>query len=368
MKHIVNKVRHRYDDVDLEKLVIGLDISSLEFSEASTISSKTFMGLLIFWLENSQRPTWNQLLEVLDDFETASTMKTIKRELREELTQVKMLSNLQTIDFRPSQQLHSYIQEERFNSSVSRPYSNQFVIEINHQSTSNNVLAAYSHTDGGSIPHTVTLQTVPSEKQLCIMVIPEVCSEWYNFGLYLGMKANILDGIQARRLPPFDCCTEVLKHWLQYICGSGQKRRIWNTVLVAVTKVMGVFPTKRIMKQLGLQSAKLTYDEFTHTRFTDLNIEPELVELVEFVVDRVEGDFHAFALSLGISLIKIESIRHDYSSNLAHCCREALKYWLSGKGGIDAHKPRTWQTVLEAVSASVGPEVSKVIKKDLLPE
>ena len=372
MKHIVNKVRHRYDDDDLEKLTISLDITSLEFSEASAMSSKTFMGLLVFWLKNSQQPTWNQLLEVLDDFETANTMKTMKKELREELTQVKMFNSSQTLlsvfDSRPSQQPHSYMPVESFNSSGSMPYSNQFVIEINHQSTSSNVMAAYSVPDGGSIPHSVTLQTDPSEKQLCIMVIPEVCSEWYNFGLYLGMKANSLDEIQARGLPPHGCCTEAVKHWLKYLCGSGQKRRSWNTVLVAVTKVRGEFLTKKIIKQVGLQSAKLTYDDFTHTRFTDLNIEPELVELVEFVVDKVEGDFHAFAISLGISLIKIESIRQDYPFNLAHCCREALKYWLSGKGGTDVHKPRTWHTVLEAVSASVGPEVSKGIIKDLLLE
>ena len=120
-------------------------------------------------------------------------------------------------------------------------------------------------------------------------------------------------------------------------------------MLVAVTKVSGKDSTDTIMQKLGLESADLTYDELIPAKSTDLNSVPELVLLVEFVVDRVKGEFPAFALSLGIPLHKIESIRQENPSKLAHCCREALKYWLSGKGDIDVHKPRTWQTVLEAV-------------------
>ena len=305
MKHIVHKVQHRYDDDDLMKLVISLDIPLSGLSEAHAIPSKTLVGLLVFWLEKSNQPTWNQLLEVLDDFETANTMKTIKRELREELSRVE-------------KQPHSNMTLERLDSSVVGPLSSQSAIRICQQCTSSYVLTdsvshSYSNPICISIPQSVTLRSSPSKEHLVNTVIPQVCPEWYNFGLYLGMKTNILDGIKASRLPPFDCCSEVVKHWLQYICGSGQKQRSWNTVLVAVTKVSGSSQTEEILQSLGLQS----YDEFTPAYSNDLNSVPELVLLVEFVVDRVKHKFRAFANSLGLPHSEMDSIRQGYFPNFA---------------------------------------------------
>ena len=68
-----------------------------------------------------------------------------------------------------------------------------------------------------------------------------------------------------------------------------------------------------IIKQLGLQSAKLTYDECTHTKFTDLNMEQELVLLLECVVDRVKTEFCSFAILPGPSFNEVDSICQGYT-------------------------------------------------------
>ena len=356
VKHIVKKVKHKYSNDDLDDFALCLGVQS----EATVMSLKK---ILLYWLDNSKEATWNGLLEALNGFETVNTMKTITKELHEDLHKVKVSHSSISLQSQPNLPQYCYPASKRLDFSQVRQ-----VIETSQYSASRYSVVSFPGSSckpyGSLTPQPITLFTAPNMEKLDV-VLHEVLSEWYNFGLYLGMEANILDGIQASRLPAFDCCTEVVKHWLQYICGSGQKQRSWNTVLVAVTKVLGIFPTKRIMQKLGLQPAELTYDEFTPANSTDLNSVPELVLLVEFVVDRVKGEFHAFARSLGIPHSEIKCIHRGYFPNFAHCCREALKYWLSGKGGTDAHKPRTWQTVLEDVSTSVGPEVSKDIRKDL---
>ena len=337
IKHIVNRVHHKYDDNEIEDLALCLDIPlSVLADKQGMPMKKVLKTLLIYWLENSERPTWKQLLDVLDEYETSRTMKEIRKHLHEEL----------------------YNNTKSQNSFMLAGESSAM---LSSQFPTHNICNQGPHT----LQHT-TLQSLPTERDLIDTVVPTVHTEWYNFGLYLGVKSNVLDGVgMSKRSHLAECCMDVVKHWLNYIQDSGQKRRNWNTVLIALKKTVGKMQMKKILDKLEFRESDLSYEEFTNTEPIQLQTDvPELVDLVEHVVPLIEDQWEKIALSLGLSRVKVISIDKHLRWN-SHCCRDALNHLLCGREGTIPVRALTWQLLLDAASEYSGPAVVHEIKQAL---
>ena len=340
IKHIVNRVRQKYDEDEFEDLALCLDIPLSVLADTQGMPvKKVLKTLLMYWLENSERPTWNKLLDVLDDYETSRTMKEIRKQLCEDLYQITESSNSCMLVGEPSIALKSNFSTH----NIDGPWS-----------------------QGPPIPQLITLQSLPTERDLTDTVVPTVHTEWYNFGLYLGVKSNVLDGIgMSKRSHLAECCMDVVKHWLSYIQDSGQKRRNWNTVLIALKKTVGEIQMKKILDKLEFRESDLSYEEFTNTEPIQLQTDvPELVDLVEHVVPLIEDQWEKIAVSLGLSRVKVISIDKHLDWN-SHCCRDALNHLLCGREGTIPVRALTWQSLLDAVSEYSGPVVVHEIKQAL---
>ena len=340
IKHIVNGVHHNYDEDEIENLALCLDIPLSVLTDTQGMSMKKVLKtLLIYWLKNSKRPTWNKLLDVLDDYETSRTMKAIRKQLHEDLYQITESSNSCMLVGRPSIALKSNFSTH----TIDGPWS-----------------------QGPPIPQLITIQSLPTERDLTDTVVPTVHTEWYNFGLYLGVKSNVLDGIGMSKRPHLaECCMDVVKHWLNYIQDSGQKRRNWNTVLIALKKTVGKIRMEKILDKLEFRESELSYEEFTNTDPIQVQTDvPELVDLVEHVVPLIEDQWEKIAISLGLSLVKVTSIGRDFHWS-SHCCRDALNHLLCGREGTISVRTLTWQLLLDAVSEYSGPVVVHKIKQAL---
>ena len=340
IRHIVNRVRHKYNEDEIEDLALCLHIRLSVLADTQGMPVKKILKtLLMYWLENSERPTWNKLLDVLDGYEISQTMKEIRKHLHEEL----------------------YNNAKSQNSLMLAGESSAM---LSSQFTTRNICNQGPHT----LQH-ATLQSLPTEKDLIDTVVPTVHTEWYNFGLYLGVKSNVLDGIgMSKRSHLAECCMDVVKHWLNYIQDSGQKRRNWNTVLIALKKTVGEIQMKKILDKLKFRESDLSYEEFTNTEPIQLQTDvPELVDLVEHVVPLIEDQWEKIAVSLGLSRVKVISIGRDLHWN-SHCCRDALKHLLCGREGTFSVRALTWQSLLDAVSENSGPVVVHEIKQALRNE
>ena len=387
IRHIVNRVRHEYDEDEIEDLALCLDIPLSVLTDTQGMPvKKVLKTLLMYWLENSERPTWNQLLDVLDDYETSRTMKAIRKQLHEDLYRITESSNSCMLVGEPSAMLSS--QFTTHNICNQGPHTLQHAalqslptekdlidkvvptvvgepsITLKTNFSTDNIDGPWSQ--GPPIPQLITLQSLPTERDLTDTVVPTVHTEWYNFGLYLGVKSNVLDGIgMSKRSHLAECCMDVVKHWLNYIQDSGQKRRNWNTVLIALKKTVGKIQMKKILDKLEFRESDLSYEEFTNTQPIQLQTDvPELVDLIEHVVPLIEDQWEKIAVSLGLSLVKVTSIGRDLHWS-SHCCRDALNHLLCGREGAFPVRALTWQLLLDAVSEYSGPAVVHEIKQAL---
>ena len=340
IKYIIQQTKHSYTDDDLENVHYSLDMTDpINLDKLCTLKQ-----LLFYWLENGTRPTWTQLLDVLDEHETAKTMRTIRKSLSDNLygTVLRSTISLTETIMPPA----SYILP---NNQLKVPTQHSLTIDPSTFRTQ----------------YTVTLHSVPADKELIDTVLPVVYTKWYNFGLYLGVKPHVLDGVRKSiSVQLVECCAEVVRHWTNYIHNSGQKRRSWNNVVIAAIKTVGSYQVCGILTKFNFKESDLSYDDFPKPGLSSNESIPELVHVVEHVIPHIEGDWKCVVISLGVPISLVRSLLQDFHNNF-DSCREAFNQLLSGRGVVGVHTPITWQSIFDAITENVGPHVTDKIKKSL---
>ena len=90
-------------------------------------------------------------------------------------------------------------------------------------------------------------------KDLNIVVIPRVASEWRNFGLQLDIESHILNVVVTPNGSSVDHCFTMLEHWLNGKQGTGMKPKTWASVLEAVADSCGSEVRRDITEELNLR-------------------------------------------------------------------------------------------------------------------
>ena len=344
MKYIVQQTKHSYTCNDHENIYYSLDMTDpINLGELCTLKQ-----LLFYWLENGTRPTWTQLLDVLDAYETAKTMRAIRKSISDSLhrTNPRSISSL-TETIRPP-----------------APYplpDNQLILA--HSPLIRHSMKPVPSTL--EVQYPITLQSAPTDKELIDIVLPTVHTEWYNFGLYLGVKPHVLDGIRKNnRAQVVDCCTEVVRHWTCYIHNAGQKRRSWNNVVISAIKAVGCHQVRDILTKFNFKESDLLYDDFPKPSLISYESIPELVHLVEYVIPQIVGNWTRIILSLGVHSGHVHSLRQNFHDDF-DSCREAFNQLLSGRGVAGVHTPITWHCIFDAITEHVGPRITDKIKKSV---
>ena len=89
-----------------------------------------------------------------------------------------------------------------------------------------------------------------------------------------------------------------------------------------------------------------------HAGDIPLKEKPELKDLVATSTKIASMDaWYTVGLQLGISQYNLETIQTNKSTS--HCFREMFSSWLNGEQHT-GNKPRTWETLLQAVAAVFG--------------
>ena len=75
----------------------------------------------------------------------------------------------------------------------------------------------------------------PSEELLLQLVGKHIYSKWNAFGVYLGIKHNVRQGVHQQKMGnPMECFILLCAKWLSVDEGTGYKPRTWRTVFDAV--------------------------------------------------------------------------------------------------------------------------------------
>ena len=75
----------------------------------------------------------------------------------------------------------------------------------------------------------------PGEADLIELVGDHIDSKWQNFGIQLGIRKNVCEGIKIQKLCiPKECFILLCSKWMSCGAGTGDKLRTWRTVLEAV--------------------------------------------------------------------------------------------------------------------------------------
>ena len=95
------------------------------------------------------------------------------------------------------------------------------------------------------------------------------------------------------------------------------------------------------------------------------DLEPEMYELIEFVMPKIQAEWEDVAYSLYYEIYMVEAIKMKHREDPRKCCRELLQDWLTTENG---RSPKTWSTLLDALRkvnelASVTREIEKVLSK-----
>ena len=79
------------------------------------------------------------------------------------------------------------------------------------------------------------IHSKPCEADLLEWVGDYIDSKWQNFGIELGIRKNVCEGIKQQKLCiPKECFILLCSKWLSSGAGTGDKPRTWRTVLQAV--------------------------------------------------------------------------------------------------------------------------------------
>ena len=79
------------------------------------------------------------------------------------------------------------------------------------------------------------LDKTPSEELLLQLVGKHIYSKWNAFGVYLGIKHNVRQGVHKQKIgDPMECFILLCAKWLSGDEGTGYKPRTWRTVFDAV--------------------------------------------------------------------------------------------------------------------------------------
>jgi cytohesin len=347
VKNIVDKVQHQYTSSELEKLTLSLNIPRTVLKDVCGMPLKVILKkLLMKWLDISKNPTWIELLNIFDDYETATTMRSLRKSLDKELFEWQMSSPNCLLTLKPD-----------------IPFTPSFLLEV--PTSPIDSLKGSPQPVGKSQKQEITLYSVPTDKDLIDVLVPLVEAEWYNFGLYLGLESNILDEIrEKKRAQVVDCCIDILSYWMGYHRGCGSKRRCWNTLLIALHKSAGKVQMDKVLKIFNLNERDIFYEDFISSDAIQYDDCPNLVQLIEHVIPHIEGAWNSIMLYFGLSLEKVSSIYKDFRS-VPHSCREAFKHLLTGKNLVREYTPFRWCSLFDAVMEYAGVRVSDRIKRNL---
>ena len=98
---------------------------------------------------------------------------------------------------------------------------------------------------------------------------------------------------------------------------------------------------------------------------TDLERTPNLKLLRSHIIPRVTAQWQKFGLFLGIDQAKLDTLVKPSNHNgVTVWCEEMFKLWLKGESDT-GDEPRTWESVLGAVTDAIGGGVAKEIERKL---
>ena len=160
MKYIVQQTKHSYTDDDHENIYYSLDMTDpINLGELCTLKQ-----LLFYWLENGTRPTWTQLLDVLDEYETAKTMRAIRKSISDNLhrTNPRSVSSL----------------SETIRPPAPYPLPDNQLIFAHSPLIRRSMKPVPSTLE---VQYPITLQSAPTDKELIDIVLPTVHTEWVQF-------------------------------------------------------------------------------------------------------------------------------------------------------------------------------------------
>ena len=102
------------------------------------------------------------------------------------------------------------------------------------------IFCIFSCHAGSPEPSLDPLLSAPTLSQLKRQVVWRVAGHWYEVGLSLEVRAAVLDTIRAdnphsvRR-----ACCAMFSEWLSRGPGTGERPRVWRSVLTAVRETVG---------------------------------------------------------------------------------------------------------------------------------
>ena len=93
--------------------------------------------------------------------------------------------------------------------------------------------------------------------------------------------------------------------------------------------------------------------------------EPNIADLVEFVVPNVAAHWEILAYFLGFDTSRVHVIGEKCFKDTEKCCRELLIRWVSSNEGIS---PKTWEVLLKTMSdiielRAVAEQIEMQVKK-----
>ena len=77
------------------------------------------------------------------------------------------------------------------------------------------------------------------------------------------------------------------------------------------------------------------------------NIEPEIPDLIKFVIPKIAVEWETVAFLLNFEPERVNRIKVECLNNQAKCCREVFIHWLDSKEGV---YPKTWKKLIETLS------------------
>ena len=90
-------------------------------------------------------------------------------------------------------------------------------------------------------------------------------------------------------------------------------------------------------------------------------------KLLRLVGKKMDARWEEFAIYLHVEWNVRERASRNYPSDVTLCFNEVTSRWLSGEDGT-GERPRTWETVFDALRETVGPRLVEDVKEALSKE
>ena len=95
------------------------------------------------------------------------------------------------------------------------------------------------------------LLSAPTLDELNQLVVWQVAAEWYQVGVFLDVRAAVLNTIKKdHHNDSVGACENLLNRWLSREPGTGKQDRVWLSVLEAVKEAMGKEVAGEIEREL----------------------------------------------------------------------------------------------------------------------